>query len=381
MQPPGAANDYANMFANAAPVAKLANVQCENCHGPNGSYAHMSAAPAGAPSRVNIKAEVCGSCHGDPPRYGRYQQWKESLHANYNGASHGVANASSDNATTGNNSVNSCARCHTGQGFLAWVNQSTASDGTIGNMNMLLQGAANNGNGGNATGTELRALGLTAAEVHPRTCATCHDPHAEGSIAGVVPNNATVRVTGDIAMTAGGFAATGMGRGAVCVACHNSRNGKHDDTVLATDPIAPIAFGTPHDRPMSDVLLGVNAYFVAPGQRGGHSYLADTCATCHMELTPPPAAFSYQETGTNHSFKADLTICGNCHGSFDGGSLQATTAASMANLATSIANAVMTKLNNVTTGMTLWVRAQDPTSGDYTSSASSSSNVTFDPCD
>ncbi len=80
---------------------------------------------------------------------------------------------------------------------------------------MLLQGAANNGNGGNATGTELRALGLTAAEVHPQTCATCHDPHAEGSIAGVVPNNATVRVTGDIAMTAGGFAATGMGRGAV----------------------------------------------------------------------------------------------------------------------------------------------------------------------
>ncbi len=384
-QPPGAANDYANMFkssnSNEVKLAGLANVQCDSCHGPTNSPGHPPNAGTGVTpdpdSRVSIKSEVCGSCHGAPPSYGRYQQWKESLHANYNGASRGVATTASDNATTGDNRANSCARCHTGQGFLAWVDQSTDTDGTIGSMNMLLQGAANNGNNGNATGAELRSLGLTAADVHPQTCATCHDPHATGNKS-LVPNNATVRVSGDIGMTAGGFAATGLGRGAVCVACHNSRNGKHDDTVLATDPVAPIAFGTPHDGPMSDVLLGVNAYFVTPGQRGGHSYIADTCATCHMELTPPPADLSFQGTGTNHTFKADLTICSNCHGAFDGGSLQSTTKASLASLGTSIANAVMTKLNSGTTGMVLWVRAQDPATSYFTSSASGTSNVTFD---
>lgn len=384
-QPPGAANDYASMFqssnSNVVKLASLANVQCDSCHGPTNSPGHPPNAGTGVTpdpdSRVSIKSEVCGSCHGAPPRFGRYQQWKESLHANYNGASRGVATTANDNATTGDNRANSCARCHTGQGFLAWVDQSTANDGTIGNMNLVLQGAATNGNNGNATGAELRALGLTAAEVHPQTCATCHDPHATGNTS-LVPNNATVRVSGDIGMTAGGFVATGLGRGAVCVACHNSRNGKHDDTVQATDASAPVAFGTPHDGPMSDVLLGVNAYFVTPGQRGGHSYIADTCATCHMELTPPPADLSFQGTGTNHTFKADLTICKNCHGAFDGGSLQATTTASMSSLGTSIANAVMTKLNNGATGMLLWVRAQDPATNNFTSSASSTSNVTFD---
>jgi hypothetical protein len=384
-QPPGAPNDYANMFkssnTNVVKLASLANVQCDSCHGPTNSPGHPPNAGTGVTpdpdSRVSIKSEVCGSCHGAPPSYGRYQQWKESLHANYNGASRGVAAIANDNATTGDNRASSCARCHTGQGFLAWVDQSAANDGTTGNMNMVLQGAANNGNNGNATGAELRALGLTAAEVHPQTCATCHDPHATGNTS-LIPNNATVRVSGDIGMTAGGFAAIGLGRGAVCVACHNSRNGKHDDTVQATDPVAPVAFGTPHDGPMSDVLLGVNAYFVTPGQRGGHSYIADTCATCHMELTPPPADLSFQGTGTNHTFKADLTICSNCHGAFDGGSLQSTTTASLASLAKSIANAAMTKLNNGTTGIVLWVRGQDPATNYFTSSASGTSNVTFD---
>ncbi len=385
VQPPGAANNYANMFTsgntNEVKLAGLANVQCDSCHGPTNSMGHPPNAGAGATpdpdSRVSIKSEVCGSCHGAPPQFGRYQQWKESLHANYNGASRGVATTANDNATTGDNRANNCARCHTGQGFLTWVDQSADSDGTTGNMNRFLQGAANNGNGGNATGSELRALGLTAAEVHPQTCATCHDPHATGNTS-LIPNNATVRVSGDIGMTAGGFMAVGLGRGAVCVACHNSRNGKHDDTVLATDPVAPVAFGTPHDGPMSDVLLGVNAYFVTPGQRGAHSYIADTCATCHMELTPPPADLSLQGMGTNHTFKADLTICSNCHGAFDGGSLQATTTTSMASLGSSIANAVMTKLNNGTAGTVLWVRAQDPVTNYFTSSAAGTSNVTFD---
>jgi len=35
--------------------------------------------------------------------------------------------------------------------------------------------------------------------------------------------------------------------------------------------------------------------------------------TCHMQATPPPAEFSYQQTATNHSFSASVEICADCH--------------------------------------------------------------------
>jgi len=49
------------------------------------------------------------------------------------------------------------------------------------------------------------------------------------------------------------------------------------------------------------------------GERGYHSELDDTCATCHMEETPPPPDLAYQLGGTNHTFFASKTICANCH--------------------------------------------------------------------
>ncbi|MDP3061756.1 MAG: hypothetical protein Q8O40_00885, partial [Chloroflexota bacterium] len=81
----------------------------------------------------------------------------------------------------------------------------------------------------------------------------------------------------------------------------------------------------PHTAAQGDVLMGENAYFVAAGARSPHSYIADSCATCHMELTPPPAEFSYNLAGTNHAFKASLKTCAQCHGAFDGGTLQKAT--------------------------------------------------------
>ncbi len=68
--------------------------------------------------------------------------------------------------------------------------------------------------------------------------------------------------------------------------------------------------------------MGRNAYFVT-GARSAHSFLADTCTTCHMELTTPPPAFSGGgQFGTNHGFLTSLNICTNCHGSYNGGTIQ-----------------------------------------------------------
>ena len=51
-----------------------------------------------------------------------------------------------------------------------------------------------------------------------------------------------------------------------------------------------------------------------------------------MELTPPPAEFSYNLAGTNHSFKASMSICTECHGAFTGGTLQETVEAMLVDL-------------------------------------------------
>ncbi len=287
--------NWTNMLAQFPGVAKFANIQCENCHGPNGSEAHRNATDGTA--RLSLSSDVCGVCHGEPARHGRFQQWQESGHANYELAID-EATVESRGAIAGH-----CGRCHSGQGFLAWIKQ--------GDLTKRIQGAS-----GDATVQELTALGLTKDTVHTQTCTTCHSPHAQGHTSGE-PNTATVRIMDNTPLLPAGYAALAVGRGAVCITCHNTRNGAHNDEVGN-----PTTYSAPHAAAQGDVLMGQNAYFVSIGDRSPHSFIADTCATCHLELTPPPPEFSFSGAGTNHSFRASLTICTQCHGVFDGGTLQ-----------------------------------------------------------
>jgi hypothetical protein len=368
-QPAGAAGNYAAMFktTNSAQlkVAGLANVQCDNCHGPTNSLGHSAGKTSpDTAARASLGAEVCAQCHGEPLRHGRFQQWQESGHANSELAlEEGPVDSSGKmptDLTATNNNANHCGRCHSAEGYMAWLNQSSARGL---DFNAKIQGAS-----GDATVAELIGFGLTRAMVHPQTCATCHDPHGVGDTSGE-PNTATVRIQSDIAMLPAGFGVTGMGKGAICATCHNSRNGLHTDAAPA-----PTSIATPHSSSQTDVLMGQNAYFVTAGQRGGHSYLTNTCTNCHMELTPPPEEYSYNLTGTNHSFAADMTICASCHGSFDGGSLQASMKTALNGLNGYVLGQVIKKLN----GQVLWVRATSTTSGLNSSSSSSSSNVKLD---
>lgn len=271
-------NNWTDMLAKYPRAAMLANDQCETCHGPNeGTTLHPNGTIDAA--RVSIAAEVCGTCHGEPLRHGRFQQWQQSAHGDYRLAIDESGSAS-------------CARCHTGQGFLIWLSQ--------GDLTKQIQGAK-----GNATADELKAMGITKATAQPQTCTVCHDPHAQGTTSGK-PNTATVRIEGNTKLLPAGFQALNVGRGAICITCHNTRNGAHNDA----NP--PPSYSAPHTPAQGDVLMGENAYFVAR-QRSPHSFIKDTCITCHMELTPPPPEFSYEGTGTNHSFKASLGVCSNCH--------------------------------------------------------------------
>jgi len=295
--------NWAMTLENFPVTASRANIQCENCHGPNtGNILHSNGIIDEA--RVSIASEVCGSCHGEPARHGRYQQWEESQHANYELAI--------DRGTS-----TSCARCHAGQGFLAWLPQLEA---------------------GNSGSLASSAITWTADTVEPVTCAVCHDSHNVGTTSGE-PNDVVLRVSGDTAMLPAGFQATAVGNGALCMTCHNTRNGAHNDSVAGI-----IDDRAPHTAAQADVLMGENAYFVDVGARAAHSYIEDSCTKCHMVLTPPPAEFSYNLGGTNHSFEASTEICADCHGAYDGGSLTEAIAHKLEELKETIEEAIITEI-------------------------------------
>jgi hypothetical protein len=274
----GDPNNWATMLAKYPKTAMLANIQCENCHGPNNS-ATLHANGTLDPARISISAEVCGSCHGEPPRHGRFQQWQESGHGNYQLA---IEESGSAN----------CARCHTGQGFLAWIAQ--------GDLTKQIQGK-----NGNATADEMKVI-VTADNAQPQTCVVCHNPHEQGATSGK-PNTATVRIIDNTLLLPAGFKAEIVGKGAICITCHNTRNGVHNGNA------PPTSYQAPHVAAQGDVLMGENAYFVPTDTRSPHSYIKDTCVTCHLDESPPPAEYSFQLGGTNHAFKASADICGDCH--------------------------------------------------------------------
>jgi hypothetical protein len=350
-------------FVGFDQVLRLSEVQCESCHGPNNSGAHgtFTASPqADQPTaRVSVSADVCGVCHGEPLRHGRFQEWRESGHGDFETAmGEGITGVAAATPTgTGPNS--GCAGCHTAQGFLLWISQLQAgsSSRTLNAANL-------------ATISYLRT-----DNAQPQTCVTCHTPHNAGSVSGLV--GAVVILRGDY-QTGGafdgitpilpaGFQAAGVGKGALCITCHNSRNGEpvsgagnatlHEDGDVNWGTLT--AYAGPHDASQGDVLMGRNAYFfgTTPGLRSKHSLLADACVTCHLLKTAPDPNFGYPAgvsgAGTNHTFaiasdpnktvNAQVNaLCAQCHGSgFDGTGVQKSFNAANNLLLAQLANATL----------------------------------------
>jgi hypothetical protein len=280
-------------------VAKMANIQCENCHGPQDSAAHMKADG----SRISLSSDLCGTCHGEPARHGRFQQWQLSKHANYELAREEGTNPS-------------CSKCHSSQGFIAWQKNKFSSA----NLNVT----------------------WTTEEVHPATCATCHDPHDVGTTSGNANTNSRVRVSGTTPKLDAGFTVNNAGTAAICMTCHNSRRGIRNDSNFN---IADASRAT-HLGPQTDVLMGENMYFATTGKRGFHAMIKDSCVTCHMESTEPPAALSYNKGGTNHAFFASKTICSKCHESITAESVQGPIEAKMEALKEEIEAAILLSMKN-----------------------------------
>jgi hypothetical protein len=375
-------------FKGFPTVLRMSEVQCETCHGPNG-VAHGTGVTDTIASRFSVSSDVCGTCHGEPPRHGRYQEWRESGHGDFQTAINEAVtgyvatvpstNGIGTNIGTGGNS--GCVGCHSGQGFPLLLSQLEGTNGNPQSPSRTITGTAATGN--------LGALSfLRSTNVQPQTCPTCHPVHNPGKEPGLVGDIVILRgdyqsggaFDGTTPLLPSGFQANGVGKGALCITCHNSRNGGAGATATLHEDGDPnfglglAAYSAPHEACQGDVLMGHNAYYFSSasavedinlpnftkvpqqGRRSAHSFLADACVTCHLQKAPTDPTLGYPPgldgAGTNHTFAivTDKTkpagdqinaLCAQCHGGFQGTGVQSAFDAAYKQLLISAANAVL----------------------------------------
>jgi len=198
-------------------------------------------------------------------------QWQKSKHAN--------KELAVEDATWEGRQANAahCGRCHSEQGFKAWVPQLLRGD----------SGLIKKPDGTAADEAFIKSLGLTKNQVKPTTCAACH---SQGS---------ALRIQDNIISLPNGLTVSAVGKGALCMACHNTRNGR-----VAWDTPDPKRYTGPHEAAQADVILGKNVFFYNDtGETASpHAvFTGDSCVACHKQLGKE-----------GHTFKAGK--CAGCHG-------------------------------------------------------------------
>ena len=361
------ATNWTTMVNTAPTVAALASVQCESCHGPQTSDGHIKTYDANnkpqpfSSPRISYAAEVCAKCHAAGLTH-TYSEWATKA---ADGQSHSNrADTSLAAGATGLNS--SCGRCHAAQGY------SLYSD-------LLKQGKVALNSVPAATLAQV-----TAANVEPVTCVACHDPHDAS-------NPDQLRFYGDTPNLPGGFAGHGMGKGALCLTCHNSRNGAQTGsdalTYLHEDGETynsgnPTGYSAPHQAAQGDVFTGHNAYFMGANMpmTSKHAAIEDTCVGCHMTLNPNTFNGHGGPTVADHMFRIDdsnqAALCSKCHGNtVNGEGIQGQVETQLAALGTKLSTAIKTKVNAFPGGL-VRVRAWDAATDYY--SSTSASNLVLD---
>ncbi len=220
-----------------------------------------------------------------------------------------------------------CGRCHSEQGFLAWLPQVRKGD----------PGLITKPDGSPADIPFLSNLGLNKFSVRPQTCTTCHNP------------DFSIRQVGATPLLPAGFRAIGVGLGAQCMMCHNTRNG-----AITWNTPDPKRYTAPHTAAQADVIMGKNSFFLDYGNNfvSPHAtFTGDACVTCHMRLSKAP-----------HTFKADTAVCSKCHGAeITAARVQGSTKTLISELETTLKNKILSAKDRIRI-----VREWDPKKDAYT---------------
>lgn len=256
------AGNWDSMKVHYPEVAKLANIQCESCHGP-GSL-HMGQTDKNKIA-LNLSVDVCAQCHDAMSHHSKVYQWKTTAHAQ------SVAEGS--NIEYMNRAP--CAQCHTAQGFI---------DVTI------------NGD----------TLSVPYAGVQPITCSACHDPHS-------IRNPAQLRRASLAAACVGCHTTRVSSRG-----LHTS----HQGSMLAGSTITPYSGQVPTTNASQ---VGGWSGWQLPGYtypNSAHTSITDKCVTCHMAAVPADSLtgklgdhsfmVAYEKDSTHTVFNTNGCVC---HGS------------------------------------------------------------------
>ena len=285
--------NWAYMKAVYPSLANVANIQCENCHGPGSQHA-FSLGNTNFISKT-VLSGACNQCHDAPTHHIKGTEWYASRHG----------------LTTGPSSAN-CLPCHSADGFIA-------------------RGKANSDG-------SYAVTPVTNVTFAPISCQACHEPHG-----GTVPANNPHLIRSLSAVTMpDGTVVTNAGLGAVCLDCHQNRNGSATNQ-LVKYPLGQntwfggASFGA-HDNPQGDMIEGLNANTYGQSiPSSAHRYsVTNLCVGCHMQTVNigDPAFLlagghtmnmSYSVVTTNGGILvtnkvAKVDVCVQCHGpikSFD----------------------------------------------------------------
>ena len=268
--------NWASMQANYPSLANLANIQCENCHGPGSEHVVYNGVLGNTNNiSVSLGAGTCAQCHDNPPNDTKVAEWAISGHAV----------TTTDPSGPGRES---CVGCHTSPGFIGRI-----------------QGAP-------TTNTTYAAI----------NCQTCHDSHGETVPATNSPNPYLIRTLAAVPLM-DGTVVTNAGKGALCMQCHHSRQ---NAATYASTARGSTYFG-PHEGPQADMLEGVNGFTYGqaiPSSAHG-KVVSDACVTCHMQKVPSSDPAFLHAGG--HTFKVMcdpdgdgvtenlVGACQQCHGS------------------------------------------------------------------
>ena len=275
-----------NWAAMPAELRNVSNIQCENCHGPGSQHAYSLGNPE-LITKTQLSGD-CNQCHDAPTHHIYGTQWYASGHA------------VTTRTPSGSASRWSCVGCHTSEGFISRVENSGSTNAYT-------------------TNTMYAAIG----------CQTCHEPHG---ITMPTNNPYLIRKLGPVTMP-DGTVVSNAGNGALCLQCHQVRNGAATNQ-LVNYPVGKLtwfggsSFGV-HDSSQGDMIEGCNAFTYGQNipSAAHRSAVKGICVGCHMQEAPygDPAYLQSGGHATRMTYNVvtngvtnvvdNVKVCAECHGS------------------------------------------------------------------